>query len=64
DGMTAAGLLLAAVIGARANVEINASSLQDESRREALLDEVAGIRERAGELLEQCRTAFGLRLTA
>ncbi|HEX7246976.1 MAG TPA: cyclodeaminase/cyclohydrolase family protein [Actinomycetota bacterium] len=64
DGMTAAGLLLAAVIGARANVEINASSLKDESRRDALLDEVAGIRERAGELLEQCRTAFGLRLTA
>ena len=64
DGMTAAGLLLAAVIGARANVEINASSLKDESRRDALLEEVAGIRERAGELLEQCRTAFGLRLTA
>lgn len=64
DGMTAAGLLLAAVIGARANVEINASSLKDESRRDALVDEVAGIRERAGELLEQCRTAFGLRLTA
>ena len=64
DGMTAAGLLFAAVIGARANVEINAASLKDESRREALLDEVTGIRERAGELLEQCRTAFGLRLTA
>lgn len=64
DGMTAAGLLVAAVIGARANVEINAASLKDESRREALIEEVAGIRERAGELLEQCRTAFGLRLTA
>ena len=64
DGMTAAGLLFADVIGARANVEINAASLKDESRREALLDEVTGIRERAGELLEQCRTAFGLRLTA
>ncbi len=64
DGMTAAGLLVAAVIGARANVEINASSLKDEARRQALLDEVAGIREHAEELLEQCRTAFGLRLTA
>ncbi len=64
DGMTAAGLLVAAVIGARANVEINAASLKDESRREALMEEVAGIRERAGDLLEQCRTAFGLRLTA
>ena len=64
DGMTAAGMLLAAVIGARANVEINASSLKDETRRQVLLDEVAGIRERAEELLEQCRTAFGLRLTA
>ncbi|MDQ3210076.1 MAG: cyclodeaminase/cyclohydrolase family protein [Actinomycetota bacterium] len=64
DGMSAAGLLVAAVIGARANVEINASSLKDEARRRALLDEVADIRERAGELLEQCRTAFGLRLTA
>lgn len=64
DGMTAAGMLLAAVIGARANVEINASSLKDETRRQALLDEVAGIRERAEDLLEQCRTAFGLRLTA
>lgn len=64
DGMTAAGMLLAAVIGARANVEINASSLKDETRRQVLLDEVAGIRERAEVLLEQCRTAFGLRLTA
>lgn len=64
DGMTAAGMLLAAVIGARANVEINASSLKDETRSKALLEEVAAIRERAEELLEQCRTAFGLRLTA
>lgn len=64
DGMTAAAALLAAVIGARANVEINASSLKDGTRRQALLDEVAAIRERADELLEQCRTAFGLRLTA
>ncbi len=63
DGMTAAGMLLAAVIGARANVEINASSLKDEARRSALLDEVAAIRERAETLLGQCREAFGLRLT-
>ncbi len=63
DGLTAAGMLLAAVIGARANVEINASSLKDEARRSALLDEVAAIRQRAEALLGQCREAFGLRLT-
>ena len=63
DGMTAAGMLLAAVIGARANVEINASSLRDEARRQALIEECDAIRERAGALLEQCRVAFGLRLT-
>lgn len=64
DGMSAAAMLFAAVVAARANVEINATSLKDESRRHALLDELAGIRERADELLEQCREAFGLRLTA
>jgi formiminotetrahydrofolate cyclodeaminase len=64
DGMSAAAMLFAAVLAARANVEINASSLRDEARRHALLEEVAGIRERADELLEQCREAFGLRLTA
>jgi methenyltetrahydrofolate cyclohydrolase len=63
DGMTAAGMLFASVLGAKANVEINATSLEDEARRLALLDEVAGIRSRAGLLLEQCREAFGLRLT-
>ncbi|HJR98869.1 MAG TPA: cyclodeaminase/cyclohydrolase family protein [Actinomycetota bacterium] len=63
DGMTAAGMLFASVLGAKANVEINATSLEDETRRHALLDEVAGIRSRAGLLLEQCREAFGLRLT-
>lgn len=64
DGMTAASMLLAAVVGARANVEINASSLNDEARRRALLEECDAIRERAGVLLEQSRLAFGLRLTA
>lgn len=63
DGMSAAGLLAGAVIAGRANVEINASSLHDERRRQALIDEVAAIRERAQVLLEQCRLAFGLRLT-
>lgn len=63
DGMTAAGMLFASVLGAKANVEINATSLEDGTRRDALLDEVAGIRSRAGLLLEQCREAFGLRLT-
>ncbi|MGZ8630180.1 MAG: cyclodeaminase/cyclohydrolase family protein [Actinomycetota bacterium] len=63
DGMSAAAMLFAAVLCARANVEINATSLHEEARRQALLDEVAGIRERAEALLEQCRTAFGLRLS-
>ena len=63
DGMSAAAMLFAAVGAARANVEINATSLKDEARRHALLDELAGIRERADALLEQCREAFGLRLT-
>ncbi|MET0800875.1 MAG: cyclodeaminase/cyclohydrolase family protein [Actinomycetota bacterium] len=62
DGMSAAGLLYASVLGAKANVEINAKSLGDETRRRSLLDEVAGIRERADALLEQCLEAFGLRL--
>lgn len=62
DGMSAAGMLLAAVIGARANVEINASALKDAARRDALLEEVTAIRDRADTLLEQCREAFGLRL--
>jgi formiminotetrahydrofolate cyclodeaminase len=64
DGMSAAAELFAAVLAARANVEINASSLRDEARRQALLDEVAAIRDRADTLLEQCREAFGLRLSA
>jgi formiminotetrahydrofolate cyclodeaminase len=64
DGLSAAAMLFGAVVGARANVEINAASLRDEARRRALLDEVAAIRERADALLEQCRTAFGLRSDA
>ena len=62
--MSAAGMLLASVVAARANVEINAAALRDVARREALLEEVAAIRERAETLLEQCREAFGLRLVA
>jgi methenyltetrahydrofolate cyclohydrolase len=64
DGMTAAGMLLAAVIGAHANVEINATSLKDEARRRALVEEAGAMRERASTLLEQCREAFRLRLSA
>ena len=63
DGMTAAGMLLAAVTGARANVAINASSLKDEARRHAMLEESDAIAARADALLAQCREAFGLRLT-
>jgi formiminotetrahydrofolate cyclodeaminase len=63
DGMSAAAMLYASVLAAKANVEINAASLQDDARRRALLDEVTGIRSRAEVLLEQCREAFGLRLS-
>ncbi|MGH2631489.1 MAG: cyclodeaminase/cyclohydrolase family protein, partial [Actinomycetota bacterium] len=63
DGMSAAGMLYASVLGAKANVEINATSLVDEARRRALLDEVAEVRERAAVLLARCREAFGLRLS-
>ena len=49
--------------GQIADVEINAASLGDDARRRALLDEVTGIRSRAEVLLEQCREAFGLRLS-
>jgi formiminotetrahydrofolate cyclodeaminase len=62
DGMSAAAMLYAAVLGAKANVEINATSLKDEARRDALLEEVTGTKQRADLLLEQCREAFGLRL--
>jgi formiminotetrahydrofolate cyclodeaminase len=64
DGMSAAGMLLASVIAARANVEINASALRDAARRDALHEEVSAIRDSAETLLEQCREAFGLRLVA
>ncbi len=63
DGMSAAAVLYASVLAAKANVEINAASIEDEARRRALLDEVTGIRKRADVLLEQCREAFGLRLS-
>ena len=56
-------MLLAAVTGARANVAINASSLKDEARRHALLEESDAIAARADALLAQCHEAFGLRLT-
>jgi formiminotetrahydrofolate cyclodeaminase len=63
DGMSAAAMLYASVLAAKANVEINAASLGDDARRRALLDEVTRIRSRAEVLLEQCREAFGLRLS-
>ncbi len=64
DGMSAAGMLLASVIGATANVEINAKSLEGRgSTRRRCSRRSPAIRERADALLEQCREAFGLRLT-
>jgi formiminotetrahydrofolate cyclodeaminase len=62
DGAVAAASLWAAVEGASYNVLINAASLTDEARAEALRSEVAAIRERAGELYASCEEAFGLRL--
>lgn len=62
DGMSGAAALYAAVLSALANVEINASSLKDEVIRREMLDEVATLKSRADQLLEDAQTAFQLRL--
>jgi len=61
DGYSGAIALYAAARCAIANVQINASSLKDEAKRDELLATSYGLRERAEELLEQSETAFKLR---
>ena len=64
DGMSAAGTALRVGAGRQGQRGDQCDSRStDETRRRALLDEVAGIRERADSLLEQCLEAFGLRLS-
>ena len=71
DGQPAGGLrrpqrrprpCIAAALCAIANVEINASAFKDESRRVGMLDELAGLKDRADHLLRETLTAFQLRL--
>ncbi len=62
DGLSGASCLYSAGLCAIANVEINASSLKDETKRTAMLDEVASLKSRADQLLRETQTAFQLRL--
>ncbi len=62
DGLSAAASLYCAALCAIANVEINASAFKDEAKRVGMLDELAGLKGRADELLRQTQTAFQLRL--
>jgi formiminotetrahydrofolate cyclodeaminase len=64
DGVSGAAHLYCAAICAIANVEINAASLKDETRRTVLLDEVAGLRGRADQSVRESQTAFQLRLSS
>jgi formiminotetrahydrofolate cyclodeaminase len=63
DGLSAAASLYCAALCAIANVEINASALKDESQRVGMLDELAGLKGRADQLLKETQTAFQLRLS-
>jgi len=62
DGLSAAASLYCAALCAIANVEINASAFKDESQRVGMLDELAGLKGRADQLLRETQTAFQLRL--
>jgi formiminotetrahydrofolate cyclodeaminase len=62
DGLSAAASLYCGALCAIANVEINASAFKDESRRVGMLDELAGLKDRADHLLRETLTAFQLRL--
>jgi methenyltetrahydrofolate cyclohydrolase len=63
DGACAGQALASAVWCATYNVEINAAALKDETRRTAMLDEVASLKARADQLLKETQTAFQLRLS-
>ena len=62
DGASAAQCLAAAVWCATYNVEINASSLKDASKAQALRDEVSALRANAAALLDSANVAFADRL--
>jgi formiminotetrahydrofolate cyclodeaminase len=64
DGVSASAELLCAALCAAANVEINAAALKDQTKRGALLDEVASLRTRAEHSLREAQTAFQLRLSS
>ena len=63
DGVSAAASLYSAALCAMANVQINAASLKDRSARDAMVDELAALRDRADQLLADAHTAFHLRIT-
>jgi formiminotetrahydrofolate cyclodeaminase len=63
DGLSAAASLYAAALCAIANVEINAAALKDEGTRSTMLDELATLKGRADQLLDEAQTAFQLRLS-
>jgi formiminotetrahydrofolate cyclodeaminase len=64
DGVSAAIHLSCAALCAIANVEINAASLKDPSRRAALLEEVARLRDRADRSVRESQAAFRRRLSS
>ena len=64
DGVSGATHLYCATLCAIANVEINAASLKDRSRRAELLDTVASLRGRADQSVREAQTAFQLRLSS
>lgn len=63
DGLSAAASLHCAALCAIANVEINANALKDRSIRAGMLDELAALKGRADQLLDETQTAFQLRLS-
>ncbi len=64
DGLSGAACLWCVALCAMANVEINAAALKDETKRTAMLDEVASLRARADQSLRETQTAFALRLSS
>jgi formiminotetrahydrofolate cyclodeaminase len=64
DGLSAAASLHAAVVGACANVEINAAALRDEAAGAAYLDEIEDLRRRAAQSLQDTDAVFRLRLSS
>ena len=62
DGAAAASALHAAVLGAAANVDINAVSLKDAAAKGRLIDEAAELRTEATDALQSAARAFQDRL--